>query len=270
MAFWGHTFIFDDIPCSDFGLMVYHFGSTGQDDVLFQSGSIIEDRVPGRYDSLLYGLEQNQALEYTLVFGANLASIDRNESIDRYEVEAIASWLTGHQTRKWLTIVQDDMESFRYKCLITELKLITYGDMPWAFSCKVNCDSPFAYTFPEETTFTISGIETVNFFNRSTYNGYYYPKLEITMGNDWTALQIENLSDGNRMFQFSDIPLGELNNNKIYVDNKNMIITNDRDLNFYKYFNMNFLRLVRGDNQLKIRGRATIKFICEFPVNVGG
>ena len=31
MAFWGTEFIFDDIPCSEFGLMVYHFGSNGQD-----------------------------------------------------------------------------------------------------------------------------------------------------------------------------------------------------------------------------------------------
>lgn len=32
MAFWGDEFIFDGIPCSQFGLMVYHFGSNGQED----------------------------------------------------------------------------------------------------------------------------------------------------------------------------------------------------------------------------------------------
>lgn len=45
MAFWGTEFIFDDIPCSEFGLMVYHFGSNGQDDVSFKNGEIIEDRI---------------------------------------------------------------------------------------------------------------------------------------------------------------------------------------------------------------------------------
>ena len=63
MAFWGTEFIFDDIPCSVFGLMVYHFGSNGQDDVSFKNGEIIEDRIPGRYDALTYGLVQNQSLE---------------------------------------------------------------------------------------------------------------------------------------------------------------------------------------------------------------
>ena len=63
MAFWGTEFIFDGIPCSEYGLMVYHFGSEGQDDVTFQSGEIIEDRIPYRYDSLIYGLVQNGSLE---------------------------------------------------------------------------------------------------------------------------------------------------------------------------------------------------------------
>ena len=83
MAFWGNTFIFDGIACSDFGLMVYHFGAQGQDDVMFQGGSVIEDRLQGRYDALTYGLLQNQALQYTLVFGANMESIDERQSIDR-------------------------------------------------------------------------------------------------------------------------------------------------------------------------------------------
>lgn len=45
MAFWGTEFIFDDIPCSEFGLMVYHFGSSGQEDVSFQNGEIVEDGI---------------------------------------------------------------------------------------------------------------------------------------------------------------------------------------------------------------------------------
>lgn len=267
MAFWGTEFIFDGVPCSEFGLMVYHFGSSGQEDVNFQNGEIVEDRIPGRYDALTYGLVQNQSLEYTLVFGANMESIDANRSIDRYEVETIAAWLTGYSTRKWLTIIQDDMESFRYKCFISELKLITYGDMPWAFSCKVSCDSPFAYSLPEEYSYTVNGEEQVILFNRSSFNGFYRPAIEIAM-HGGTDVSIQNLSDGNRTFQFAGLPGG--NSLVIYIDNKNQVITDNMDLNLYPYFNMKFMRLVRGDNILKIKGRATVKFICEFPVNIGG
>lgn len=267
MAFWGTEFIFDGMPCSEYGLMVYHFGSEGQEDVSFKNGEMLEDRIPGRHDALTYGLVQNQSLEYTLVFGANMESIDANESIDRYEVETIAAWLTGHDKRKWLTIIQDDMESFRYKCFISELKLITYGDMPWAFSCKVSCDSPFAYLIPEEYSYTVDGEQEVILFNRSSANGYYRPNMEIAI-NGGNSILIENLSDGGRTFKFTALPGGS--SLKIYVDNKNQVITNNMDLNLYPCFNMRFMRLVRGDNKLKITGDATVKFICEFPVNIGG
>lgn len=267
MAFWGNEFIFDGVPCSEFGLMVYHFGANGQEDVNFQNGEIVEDRIPSRYDALTYGLVQNQSLEYTLIFGANMESVDANSSLDRYDVEAIAAWLTGHQVRKWLIISQSDMEPFRYKCMISELRLITYGDMPWAFSCKVSCDSPFAYTLPEEYVYTVSGELQVRLFNRSSYNGFYRPKMEIAMYGG-SSIAIQNLSDNNRTFELKDLPGGR--SLVIYVDNKNQIITNSMDLNLYPCFNMKFMRLVRGDNILKITGRAEVKFVCEFPVNIGG
>lgn len=267
MAFWGDEFIFDDIPCSEYGLMVYHFGSNSQEDVNFQVGTVSEDRIAGRYDALTYGLVQNQALEYTLIFGANIESLDSGAYIDRYEVEAIAAWLTGHSKRKWLTIVQDDMESFRYKCMISELKLITYGDLPWAFSCRVSCDSPFAYTFPQEYMYEVQGEKQVRFFNRSTYNGFYRPNMEITI-NGGDSFRIENLTDNNRIFEFKGLPSGDPL--VISVDNKNQIITNNEGFNLYPYFNMKFLRLLKGDNILKLTGNAEVKFVCEFPVNIGG
>lgn len=267
MAFWGSEFIFDGIPCSALGLMVYQFGSNAQEDVSFQNGEIIEDRIPGRYDALTYGLVQNQSLEYTLVFGANMASIDAEKSIDRYEVEEITAWLTGHSSRKWLTIVQDDMESFRYKCLISELKLITYGELPWAFSCRVSCDSPFAYSMPSEYSYTVNGSLEKTLFNRSSFNGFFYPRMEITI-NDGDSFSIQNNSDGGRIFQFTSLPGGS--SLEITIDNKNQVITNNMDLNLYPYFNMKFLRLVRGNNKLVFTGNATVKFICEFPVNIGG
>ena len=267
MAFWGDEFIFDGIPCSQFGLMVYHFGSNGQEDVSFQNGSIIEDRLPARFDALTYGLVQNQSLEYTLVFGANMESIDARQSLDRYEVEAIATWLTGHNTRKWLTIVQADMETFRYTCFISELRLITDGDYPWAFSCKVSCDSPFAYTFPEEYEYEVKGEKQICFLNRSSYNGFYRPVVEIKL-NSGQDVAIQNRSDNNRLFQFTGLPnSGSL---VITVDNKNQTITSNTDLNLYPYFNMHFLRLCKGDNYLNISGNATVKLICEFPTNIGG
>ena len=82
------------------------------------------------------------------------------------------------------------------------------------------------------------------------------------------GISIQNLSDNNRTFQFKELQGG--NSLTIYVDNKNQVITDSMDLNLYPYFNMKFMRLVKGDNLLKITGNAEVKFICEFPVNIGG
>ena len=82
------------------------------------------------------------------------------------------------------------------------------------------------------------------------------------------GISIQNLSDNNRTFQFKELPGGD--SLTIYVDNKNQVITDSMDLNLYPYFNMKFMRLVKGDNLLKITGNAEVKFICEFPVNIGG
>lgn len=267
MAFWGSEFIFDDIPCCEYGLMVYSFNSASQQDVDFKSGNVIEDRISGRYDALTYGLVQNESLEYVLVFGANMESVDKGAYLDRYEVEAISTWLTGHQTRKWLTIMQDDMRAFRYKCTISDLKLITYADYPWAFSCRVSCDSPFAYTYPEEFNYSVNGESRIIFHNRSSYNGFYYPQMNIKIRSG-SAFSVRNITDGGKVLKFDNLPQNE--NLHIQIDNKNKVITNNYDLNLYPYFNKKFLRLARGDNELEVEGDAEFSLVCEFPVSIGG
>lgn len=269
MAFYGCEFGFDGIPCTEFGLMIYHFGSNAQSDVSFSIGDIYEDRINGRHDAILYGVSDNRPLEYTLVFGANMESMDANRSLDRFEVEAIAAWLTGHSERKWLHIIQEDMESFRYKCLVSDLKLITYGDYPWAFSCKVSCDSPYAYTFPETYALNV-GSEPISYIlrNRSTCGGYYKPQIQIESDGE-CSLSIVNYSDKGREFRFDYLPAGTPL--IVDVDNHNQIIKSSDGSNLYPYFNYKFFRLVRGDNELSITttGSATIRFCCEFPVNIG-
>lgn len=281
MAFYGCEFTFDGHSCKEFGLMIYDFGGQSQGDVDFPStGSISEDRINGRYDSLLYGVTRNQALTFTLVFGANVESLDEMDHLDRYDVARISSWLTDRDRWGWLQIVQDDMHYFRYRCLISQLRLVTYGSFPWAFTCQVTCDSPFGYTVPRKFDFEISETTNIVFQNDSSYNGYYRPKLLIRLDSG-AALSIVNRSDNNREFRLENVPTSA---KLIEVDNQNMILTDKSGgINLYPYFNKHFLRLVRGTNRLIISPgpldsdeesdgtvKAAVRFECEFPVNIGG
>ena len=156
MAFEGCEFSFDGIPSHDFGLVVYNFDSYSQDSTFSypSAGKILSDRIPNHNASFFYTLEFDSVAEFTLVFGANPKSYDERDPLDRWELEQIASWLTGHKNYKWLVIDQDDMHSFRYRCIISELEVIALGGEQWAYQCRVTCDSPYGYTYPETISVT--------------------------------------------------------------------------------------------------------------------
>ncbi len=266
MAFYGCEFTFDGKSSLAYGLMIFDIESYSQGDVDIPTGTIVEERISGRYDALAYGIKQNNPLEFTLVFGANTETTDRGTPLDRYDVDAISAWLVGHGDYRYFAISQPDMRDFRYKVIISGLKLITYGGHPWAFQCKVTCDAPYAYTYPFETVIECSGTTNVTFYNRASYHGFYKPKLVISTSGGG-SVSITNVSDGNRVCSFTNLPTSV---HEVTVDNLNQIITTDSAVNPYSYFNMKFFRLVRGDNSLTIAGNAEVKIICEFPVNIGG
>lgn len=267
MAFWGRTFVFNGIPCDDFDLMLYDIGSNTQGAGTFASTvSVVEETLPRRWKPYLYGVTYSNKLQFSMVFGVNQRRIDTGRFLDRYELEAIASWLTGQNQYMWLEVEQPDLEYVRYRCMISDLKIVEFGNIPWALQASVTCDSPYAYLYPQTFEFDVSGSRQVVFYNESSHNGFYMPKLEIDLKRG-TSFTVRNLSDGNRQFSFSGLPSSI---SKISVDNDLCIITDDQEINIYPHFNMKFFRLVKGENILYISGNGTLRLICEFPVNVGG
>lgn len=267
MAFYGCYFSFDGIPCTDYGLMMYDFGikSDSSNDISV-SMEIVEDRIARRYSPLHYGTITNKPLEFTMTFGADTDSIDKNVFLDRWDIDAIASWLTAQDEYKWLEITQPDMELFRYKCFITDLKHVDVGGLPWGFTCTVRCDSPFAYRFPEVFELYVNGNASIEILNKSSYRGFYKPKIDLSLVRGGT-FSIQNITDGSRTMQFTALPTSVTN---LSIDNENEIITCNAISNPYQYFNFNFFRLCRGINHLVLNGNGTIKITCEFPINIGG
>lgn len=268
MAFYGSNFTFNGVSSEEFDLMLYDIGGNGQENSEFASTvSIIEEDVITRWKPVFYGVRFENKLEFNLVFGVNQDRIDAGKYLDRYELNAIASWLTGLDGYKYLTIDQDDMTHVRYKCYVSSLSVVEYGMIPWALDATITCDGPFAYMAPTSFIYD-SNSGYVNLLNESGYNGYYYPKVTLyASGSGGGSLSITNLSDNNRVFEFTNLPASITT---INVDCENGTITNNADLNLYDYFNFNFLRLKRGYNKLSISGDFRVTIICEFPINVGG
>lgn len=272
MSFCGTSMIFDGIACEEMGLVLFSFDSHKQEATSFSSNlSILEDRIDGRYRSLFYGGTINEPLTFTMVLCAREDRAQRNEPFDRWDLQKISSWLTGHTTYKWLSIVQPDMEDVRYRCVCSDLQAVEVTDSKWGFSCKVTCDSPYAYLTPRTYSWIANESAIGNVFSESSCNTPYSPLLTISGHSGGTlSLQIEN-SEEVTLFKMTNVPsnIGNLN-----IDCENGIVTSSSGINPYQYIeygsSFRFPRFARGNNKITFTGKATFTFVCEWPVNVGG
>ena len=256
-----YEFTFAGESSISYGLVVCDMDSAAQEDVAFgNAASIVESRTRTKIRPIHSGVSYYEdPLEFTLVFGSDKA-------FDRYDMQNIAMWLTGHQEYQWLSIDQPDMDGICYRCLITSLKPISIGWLPFAFQATVRCDCPYAYSFPIYRKWFISGNANKVFVNEGTIRDYLKPTLRITSSG--SIFKIINHSDSDRVFSFENLPAGQL---VISVDNENGIITESSDeYNLYDCFNMNFFRLVPGDNLLEITGTGTVELECRFLFNTAG
>jgi hypothetical protein len=160
VTFYGYHFAFDGIPCEEHEVMIFDWGGPKDEGGYFAAtGEIIEDQLLTQMKPMFYGVEPSEPLEFKFTFGASPCRVNIHKPLDRWDMQAIASWLTNKDGYRWLEIEQPDMEVIRYKCVISELKYLTSGWLPWAFECTVRCDSGCAYTFPEWFSYLIHGTQ---------------------------------------------------------------------------------------------------------------
>ena len=271
MAFWGCSFIFDDIPCEEFDLMMYDIGSSSNNTGKFATGAtIVEDKVSSRWKPFFYGTKYEDKLKVQLTFGVNTDRIEKQQHFTRQEMEEIAFWLTGHREYKWLSIMQDDMALIRYHCIVTSLETVEFGLEPYAMKATFECDGPYAYLPERDFVYTINNATNIQVNNISGHRGYFMPVFNMVFsGSGRRSLTIVNHSDGDRTTQFSDIPSGAAS---MRIDSDRQIITIENvGSNPYQYMAspFNFPRLVNGINDLTVTGNGTLHVICAFPKNVG-
>ena len=262
MAFYSCEFTFDGESSYMHGLMLCGFGGSKQNNVSFgNEANIIESKTNKRIQPIHLGVNYNNTpLQFKLIFGAERA-------LDRYELEDIGMWLTGHQNYKWLTIDQPDLSNVAFRCIITKLTPLQYGGYPAAFEATVRCDCPYAYSYPFEMSYTIRNVTNILFRNESSIHEYFKPIITFQPTSQ-SNLSIVNNDDNDREFL---IDYSMTNSMFVSVDNVNgIILETNHGTNLYPYFNMNFLRLVHGDNHLTVTGNGLLKISGRFLYNVAG
>lgn len=260
--FSSYEFTFAGESCYQHGLMIYDFGGTGQSNVSFgNKADIVEARSVTRVQPLHFGVNYHgEPLQFKLVFGAD-------RPLDRFELEDVALWLTGYQDYQWLTIDQPDLEHVQFRCLVTSLTPLAHGWLPVAFEATITCDCPYAYGLPFSQTYQINGETDILLRNTGSAREYLWPELTFQPASGTQSLSIVNRSDASRELKLDGLS-GEM---RVRIDNRNGIIEETaRGTNLYDGFNLNFFRLVQGDNRLLVSGNGALTVSGRFLHNVAG
>lgn len=260
MSFYGTSFIFDGIPCEEFGLMLYDLDSHEQEDgTIGTSVNISEDRLWGNPIPIHYGTSENEALTIKLI----CVVPENNKRLTRFDIAKVAGWLKTPSYRI-LKIVQPDMDMYFYKCIFTELVPIKIGLETIGIEATALCDGPYAYMASGQLESTCNGTSSILIRNHSNVNRYCYPK--VVLSTNGGNVSIINETDNNREMKIENLPLKDF---VIDIDGNTGIIKAQDDTNMYQYFNFNFPRLLRGDNKLKLSGNFTMTVNCEFLMDIG-
>lgn len=248
---------FNGQSASDFGLVCLQEGDTGDsDERVGGTYEIKKDAIPNKKSFYLYESNITEPLTFNVMF---MHRCDNNY-IELDEQHTIMDWLMFEDEYKWLQIDTEGFENLFFRAKFYNPQLKTNGSKAFAMTFTCMLDSGHAYSEEIIKKYTITPDDnTFTLFNNSSFkNMYIYPTMQIIIGENTEALEIENLSEVNssrHKFRLTNLQEGD----SIFVDGENKIMykeaSNDSLL---QDFNKQWFRLKQGKNIIKITGNVTI------------
>lgn len=244
MAYTALSFIYDGIPSENFDLYICSTSTGIQTEDGGGNVKIITDKTPKMDYNYCFGVEQDEQLEFTLTFASTTPKT-------REEISFINNWLIGKPTYRKLQIMQEDMMDIYYNCIMTDFKISYFGNSPFAFECKVNCDrgwaikqgSPFVYN-------VVNNNLELTHMNLSHTNEKTFPIIKFTTNSANANVSIKNVTNDNWETVFQGLSNGE----EITLDNQRERITSSMSLNRLGKFNLHWFELLPGLNKIVING----------------
>jgi len=249
--FTAFDFEYSGIPSARFDLKIITF----EDGGLFSGkGSanvnILSQKVLRKSRPYFLGRTQDPVLEFPLTFGTArpISGMDR---------DMISAWLFGRAGYQKLYILQDDLNGAYFNCMLKDPEPQYVGNLNYAFTCTVSCDSPFAYG-PEHTisgSITVGATVPLEIYNSSSEDEYLYPTVRFIMGATFpSSFYITNYSDNERIFSFIDMPSASI---EATINNDMQMITSDTT-GLLTYFNNGWFRLVPKINFVTVYSPQTV------------
>ena len=247
--FYGRSFIYKNIPSEIYGLYIMDIDANAITSSMGSSSmEIKEKKIFRKAQPYFLGATPVPKLEFEF-------SAYSESEIDAERYEAIQKWLFSSRTYEKFAIDEPDIQNIYFNCILNNPEIKRVGGLLYGFSCTVTCDSPFAYKYPQTTTYnyTSSVVDSTEiYYNMSDDTGdYLYPtQLIITMNNTDGEVSITNLDDNNRVMSFTNVQPNEI----LTVSPLYQTIESSTGLKRMGNFNKKFLRLVPNRNRLRVQG----------------
>lgn len=251
--------MYNGIHSANFGLTIGSFNEESLVETTVFSPNISTSKTKNMKRFVASGIDEDSApeCEMTLVSNVPIHDIRKRD---------ILSWLNSGKDFKKLVIQKPCTEEYYYMCKFKDIKELKVGSQCVGYSMTAVFDSPYQYGRDTELKLA-NGIyedKLVSILNKSDFTDeYVYPLLSFTL-SDGNSLKIVNITDDeSRVFEFTNLPT----NKPIIIDNELKIIDGDGAL--LGNFNKNWLRLVKGKNNLKITIKGSLKITCPQIISIG-
>ena len=166
MSFLGSCFTWNETTSKDFGLILASINNSISE---VPSGSEIEIQDVSSIKNsrkLFLGAKENQVLEFPV-------EIVSEKSLDLPTFLRIKQWLFGNPGYHKLQIEDEWYSDFYFNCILKPSEDIKFGGEYFGLRCSVECDSPYAYTFPQTQTYTFDS-SAINYFEFDNFSAEIY------------------------------------------------------------------------------------------------
>lgn len=260
-------FEYNGIPSYDMGVCLVSLESGMIEAPFGYKREITEEKISYRDKPYFYGFKKE-----CLTLKITIAKADENNEPTDWtfdERKKIVQWFYQNE---YCPFISADTPEVVYYCTPVEDGVrFDNGRLKGYANITLRCNSPFAYTptYIESYDHLTSPTDIIEINNLSNVIDYYSPEIQIYTDNS-TSFKIVNLTDGGRVFEFTDVGTQET----IYINNEMQRIKTDKVDQFgneiYRLsnFNKNWFRLVRGINRIQIVGDVNVLFRCNYPISI--
>lgn len=279
-CFNGLTFTFNNASSDLYGLYMgwrsaSEEWSTGLDREIVKAEMNMVRHIPNQY-----GVKYQDVLSLEFdIFHQDGSAFTQQES------RSINNWLM-HDTYKRFKVHDNNTDNVYYKVICTSIQDITLG----TFRGKhivMETDAPFGYSNDVRRIVDATESGDISFsLNNTSDDGVYYPYLTVVCDENYEdVIELINLTDDKTMLlEITNVPIVD-GKKVVNIDTQKFMLTdgNNNLLPLYKIgwqinsdsdkaiqsSELYWFRLLKGRNDLEIKGNGKVIFTMSFPRKAG-